>query len=198
MLAQEESRLLDHDYVGTEHVLLGLLREGEGVAARALDALAVSHDAVRAAVQASSGEGPGSPDGHPFTPRAKKSLELALREALELGHNYIGTEHLLLGIVREGESMAMRILLDLHVDGPAVRAKVMELLRGYESPSTPRLSPVGGPTCPGCGTRLEGRLGAKAMAATSDDGDGVVAMTMIYCRGCGRGLGAFPGASPPI
>jgi ATP-dependent Clp protease ATP-binding subunit ClpA len=102
VLAQEEARLLNHNYIGTEHILLGLIHEGEGVAAKALESLGISLEAVRNQVEEIIGQGGSSPSGHiPFTPRAKKVLELSLREALQLGHNYIGTEHILLGLIRE-------------------------------------------------------------------------------------------------
>ena len=104
VLAQEEARMLNHNYIGTEHILLGLIHEGEGVAAKALESMNISLDAVREQVQEIIGQGQAAPTGHiPFTPRAKKVLELSLREALQLGHNYIGTEHILLGLIREGE-----------------------------------------------------------------------------------------------
>ena len=104
VLAQEEARMLNHNYIGTEHILLGLIHEGEGVAAKALESLGISLEAVREQVEEIIGQGQQAPSGHiPFTPRAKKVLELSLREALQLGHNYIGTEHILLGLIREGE-----------------------------------------------------------------------------------------------
>ena len=107
VLAQEEARMLNHNYIGTEHILLGLIHEGEGVAAKALESLSISLDGVREQVQEIIGQGQQAPSGHiPFTPRAKKVLELSLREALQLGHNYIGTEHILLGLIREGEGVA--------------------------------------------------------------------------------------------
>mgnify|MGYP005843701227 FL=1 len=131
VLAQEEARALKHNYIGTEHLLLGLLREEEGVAARVLDALDVSVEEVRAAVVRIVGSGEESPQGQiPFTPRAKKVLELALREALSLGHNYIGTEHILLGLVREDEGVAARILLDLDAESEKIRNEVMRTLSG--------------------------------------------------------------------
>jgi len=131
VLAQEEARALKHNYIGTEHLLLGLLREEEGVAARVLDALEVSVEEVRAAVVRIVGSGEESPQGQiPFTPRAKKVLELALREALSLGHNYIGTEHILLGLVREDEGVAARILLDLDAEPEKIRNEVMRTLSG--------------------------------------------------------------------
>jgi ATP-dependent Clp protease ATP-binding subunit ClpC len=130
VLAQEEARTLNHGYIGTEHILLGLLREPQGVAARALEALGVSLTAARAEVEQMIGRGEGMPDGHiPFTPRAKKVLELSLREALTLEHNYIGTEHILLGLIREQEGVAAQALSKLGVGESQVRAKVLELLR---------------------------------------------------------------------
>ena len=114
VLAQEEARLLNHNYIGTEHILLGLIHEGEGVAAKALESLGISLEAVRAQVEEIIGQGQSAPTGHiPFTPRAKKVLELSLREALQLGHNYIGTEHILLGLIREGEGVAAQVLVKL-------------------------------------------------------------------------------------
>jgi ATP-dependent Clp protease ATP-binding subunit ClpA len=128
-LAQEEARLLRHNYVGTEHLLLGLLYEGEGIAARALGSLGISLEAVRARVEEIIGRGQTTPSGHiPFTPRAKKVLELSLREALQFGHNYIGTEHLLLGLLREGEGVAAQVLAGFGTDHARVRELVQELL----------------------------------------------------------------------
>ena len=131
VLAQEEARVLRHNYIGTEHLLLGLLREADGVAARVLGTLEVSLEEVRGEVQRIVGEGEHEAQGQiPFTPRAKKVLELALREALSLGHNYIGTEHILLGLVRESEGVAARILTELEVDADRVRQEVMRVLAG--------------------------------------------------------------------
>ena len=131
VLAQEEARSLKHNYIGTEHLLLGLLREEEGVAARVLESLEVSVEEVRAAVVRIVGSGEESPQGQiPFTPRAKKVLELALREALSLGHNYIGTEHILLGLIREDEGVAARMLLDLDAEPDKIRNEVMRMLSG--------------------------------------------------------------------
>jgi len=135
VLAQEEARLLNHSYIGTEHILLGLIHEGEGVAAKALESLSISLDAVRAQVEEIIGQGGSSPSGHiPFTPRAKKVLELSLREALQLGHNYIGTEHILLGLLREGEGVATQVLVKLGADLGKVRQQVIQLLSGYQGP----------------------------------------------------------------
>ncbi|WP_334143923.1 Clp protease N-terminal domain-containing protein, partial [Rhabdothermincola sp.] len=135
VLAQEEARLLNHNYIGTEHILLGLIHEGEGVAAKALESLGISLEAVRSQVEEIIGQGGSSPSGHiPFTPRAKKVLELSLREALQLGHNYIGTEHILLGLIREGEGVAAQVLVKLGADLSRVRQQVIQLLSGYAGP----------------------------------------------------------------
>ncbi len=135
VLAQEEARLLNHNYIGTEHILLGLIHEGEGVAAKALESLGISLEAVRNQVEEIIGQGGTSPSGHiPFTPRAKKVLELSLREALQLGHNYIGTEHILLGLIREGEGVAAQVLVKLGADLSRVRQQVIQLLSGYSGP----------------------------------------------------------------
>jgi len=131
VLAQEEARMLNHNYIGTEHILLGLVHEGEGSAAKALESLGISLEGVRAQVQEIIGRGQLTPTGHiPFTPRAKKVLELSLREALQLGHNYIGTEHILLGLIREGEGVAAQVLVKLGADLPRVRQQVTALLSG--------------------------------------------------------------------
>jgi ATP-dependent Clp protease ATP-binding subunit ClpA len=133
VLAQEEARLLNHNYIGTEHILLGLAREGDGVAAKALESLEISLEAVRQQVEQIIGRGKQAPSGHiPFTPRAKKVLELSLREAHHLGHNYIGTEHILLGLIREGEGVAAQVLVDLGADLNRVRQQVIELLAGRD------------------------------------------------------------------
>ncbi len=133
VLAQEEARMLNHNYIGTEHILLGLIHEGEGVAAKALESLGISLEAVRQQVEEIIGQGQQAPSGHiPFTPRAKKVLELSLREALQLGHNYIGTEHILLGLIREGEGVAAQVLVKLGADLNRVRQQVIQLLSGYQ------------------------------------------------------------------
>jgi ATP-dependent Clp protease ATP-binding subunit ClpC len=132
VLAQEEARMLNHNYIGTEHILLGLIHEGEGVAAKALESMNISLEAVRNQVTEIIGRGQTAPAGHiPFTPRAKKVLELSLREALQLGHNYIGTEHILLGLIREGEGVAAQVLQKLSADLNRVRQQVIQLLSGY-------------------------------------------------------------------
>jgi ATP-dependent Clp protease ATP-binding subunit ClpC len=134
VLAQEEARLLNHNFIGTEHILLGLIHEGEGVAAKALESLGISLEAVREKVEETIGPAGTSTTGSPpFTPRAKKVLELSLREALQLGHNYIGTEHMLLGLVREGEGVAAQVLVSLGADLSRVRQQVIQLLSGYQA-----------------------------------------------------------------
>jgi ATP-dependent Clp protease ATP-binding subunit ClpC len=144
VLAQEEARMLNHNYIGTEHILLGLIHEGEGVAAKGLESLGISLEAVRAQVEEIIGQGQQAPSGHiPFTPRAKKVLELSLREALQLGHNYIGTEHILLGLIREGEGVAAQVLVKLGADLNRVRQQVIQLLSGYQGKETVA---QGGPT----------------------------------------------------
>jgi ATP-dependent Clp protease ATP-binding subunit ClpC len=143
VLAQEEARMLNHNYIGTEHILLGLIHEGEGVAAKALESLGISLEAVRSQVEEIIGQGQQAPSGHiPFTPRAKKVLELSLREALQLGHNYIGTEHILLGLIREGEGVAAQVLVKLGADLNKVRQQVIQLLSGYQGKET---ATAGGP-----------------------------------------------------
>ncbi len=133
VLAQEEARLLNHDYIGTEHLLLGLIHEGEGVAARALESLGISLEDVRRNVEEMVPRGQHELSGHiPFTPRAKKVLELSLRESQQLGHDYIGTEHILLGLIREGEGVAAQVLVNLGADLNRVRQQVLQLLRGRE------------------------------------------------------------------
>src|ERR1700691_4106036 len=131
VLAQEEARILHHDYIGTEHILLGLIREGEGVAAKALESLGISLEAVRQHVGEITGQSQQAPSGHiPFTPRVKKVLELSLREAQQLGHNYIGTEHILLGLIREDDGVAAQVLVKLGADPGRIRQQVIQLLAG--------------------------------------------------------------------
>ncbi|MFK4082668.1 ATP-dependent Clp protease ATP-binding subunit [Kribbella sp. NPDC020789] len=149
VLAQEEARMLSHNYIGTEHILLGLIHEGEGVAAKALESLGISLEAVRSQVEEIIGQGQQAPSGHiPFTPRAKKVLELSLREALQLGHNYIGTEHILLGLIREGEGVAAQVLVKLGADLNKVRQQVIQLLSGYQGkePTTSGAPTEGAPS----------------------------------------------------
>ncbi len=162
VLAQEEARLLNHNYIGTEHILLGLIHEGEGVAAKAMESLGISLEAVRSQVEEIIGQGGSSPSGHiPFTPRAKKVLELSLREALQLGHNYIGTEHILLGLIREGEGVAAQVLVKLGADLSRVRQQVIQLLSGY--------SGSGGGSAPGGSSE---KAGATAGGSGGDSPSG--------------------------
>ena len=164
VLAQEEARQLSHSYIGTEHVLLGLIHEGEGVAAKALESLGISLEAVRGQVEEIIGRGGSAPSGHiPFTPRAKKVLELSLREALQLGHNYIGTEHILLGLIREGEGVAAQVLVKLGADLSRVRQTVIQLLSGYQGPQGGKES--AGATAGGGGTseKESGQAGSAVL-----------------------------------
>jgi ATP-dependent Clp protease ATP-binding subunit ClpC len=164
VLAQEEARLLNHSFIGTEHILLGLIHEGEGLAAKALESLGISLEAVREKVEETIGPAGTAPTGSPpFTPRAKKVLELSLREALQLGHNYIGTEHMLLGLVREGEGVAAQVLQSLGADLPRVRQQVIQLLSGYQGretvgastgPSSSESGPSGSPVLDQFGRNL--------------------------------------------
>src|SRR3954467_8107153 len=162
VLAQEEARILKHNYIGTEHILLGLLREEEGLAARVLESLDITVERVRAQVVRIVGSGEEVTSGQiPFTPRAKKVLELALREALSLGHNYIGTEHILLGLVRENNGVAARILLDFDADSEKIRN---ELIRMLARPRRRRQGPGAG--AGGAGGRARGSR-ARARRARS-------------------------------
>jgi ATP-dependent Clp protease ATP-binding subunit ClpC len=146
VLAQEEAARLNHNYIGTEHLLLGLLQEGDGVAARALESLGISLEAARQQVGEIIGRGKKSPSGHiPFTPRAKKVLELSLRESRQLGHSYIGTEHILLGLIREGEGVAAQVLGRLGADQNRVRRQVIELLHGGQGEAAQAVQQPGGP-----------------------------------------------------
>jgi ATP-dependent Clp protease ATP-binding subunit ClpC len=142
VLAQQEARMLNHNYIGTEHILLGLIREGDGVAAKALMTMGISLDAVRQAVEDIIGRGTQLPsEGHiPFTPRSKKVLELSLREARQLGADYIGTEHILLGLIREADGVAAQVLVNSGVDLNRARQQVIELLRGRPERHTPSSS----------------------------------------------------------
>jgi ATP-dependent Clp protease ATP-binding subunit ClpC len=207
VLAQEDARLLNHNYIGTEHILLGLVHEGDGVAARALTSLDISLEAVRIKVEQIIGRGQAAPTGHiPFTPRAKKVLELSLREALQLGHNYIGTEHILLGLVREGEGVAAQVLVALGADLARVRQAVLSLLEGYVAGPSPEPSGEGevgvftelapemaateqagrAPTCPNCFAALDETLAVRVVTAHGDEPG---AVKVAYCNQCGVALG---------
>ena len=160
VLAQEEARMLNHNYIGTEHILLGLIQEGEGVAAKALESMGISLEDVRGEVEAIIGHGTQPHNGHiPFTPRAKKVLELSLREGLQMGHKYIGTEFLLLGLIREGEGVAAQVLTKLGADLPRVRQQVIQLLSGYEGNQGDKPEASSGPVGAGTGAQNPGRQG---------------------------------------
>jgi ATP-dependent Clp protease ATP-binding subunit ClpC len=205
VLAQEESRMLNHNHIGTEHILLGLLREEEGVAAKALESLKISLGEVRGDVGKIIGEGQAVPPGHiPFTPRAKKVLELSLREALQSGHNFIGTEHILLGLMREGEGAAAQVLQKRGADLKRVRQTVIQLVSGYEGgvaepvrsasrhASEPTSEAVSGspedfPTCPSCFAPLAETLTARMLDVNVDEESAQV--KIAYCGRCGAALG---------
>ncbi len=156
VLAQEEAKRLNHDYVGTEHILLGLIHEGEGVAAKALESLGISLDAVRQQVEEIIGQGQQAPSEHlPFTPRAKKVMELSLREALQLGHDYIGTEHILLGLIREGDGVAAQVLIRLGADLNRVRQQVIAVLYQSKEPRLARRPAEEGAPLPEVQARLD-------------------------------------------
>jgi ATP-dependent Clp protease ATP-binding subunit ClpC len=206
VLAQEEARLLNHAFIGTEHLLLGLIDEGHGVAAAALDSLGLSLEEVRTKVEETRVPGKVSTaSSPPFTPRAKKVFGLSLREATQLGHNYIGTEHLLLGLLREGEGVAAQVLVSLGIDLGLVRQRVFELMSGTLVGSAPRSDRPARPpsrtkvvpTCPQCGADLVEaarfrRIGVKA----SDEGDPAISIEIVYCRQCGVALGTFKSEQP--
>jgi ATP-dependent Clp protease ATP-binding subunit ClpC len=201
VLAQEEARMLNHNYIGTEHILLGLVHEGEGVAARALGSMSISLEAIRREVQEAIGQGQAAPTGHiPFTPRAKKVLELSLREALQLGHNYIGTEHILLGLVREGEGVAAQVLEKLGASLDRVRLAVIQLLSGYPGGPGQETWPIEEPTtaepiCPSCRRPLEISLGYRTVTArpAEEDEGQEMPVRVAYCTGCGRAIGTSLG-----
>jgi ATP-dependent Clp protease ATP-binding subunit ClpC len=141
VLAQESARMLNHNYIGTEHILLGLIQEGEGVAAKALESLGVRLDTVRDQVQEIIGRGQQTPSGTlPFTPRTKKALDLSLQEALQLGHDYVGAEHILLGLIHEGRGVAAQVLVKHHIDLDRTRQRVIQLLSDRQEPFHPEAS----------------------------------------------------------
>jgi ATP-dependent Clp protease ATP-binding subunit ClpC len=199
-LAQEEARLLNHNFIGTEHILLGLIHEGEGVAAKALESLGIRLEAVREKVEETIGPTGTSTSGSPpFTPRSKKVLELSLREALQLGHSYIGTEHILLGLVREGEGVAAQVLVGLGADLSRVRQQVIGLLSGSQVPA-PEAKGRGGPApaaplrCSRCGAGLSesARYCNLEVLPAEDEakpGQGPLSVTVLYCGRCGTLLG---------
>jgi ATP-dependent Clp protease ATP-binding subunit ClpC len=189
VLAQEEARRLNHNYIGPEHILLGLIHEGQGVAAKALESLGISLDAVRQQVEEIIGQGQQAPSGKiPFTPRAKKVLELSLREAQQLKHNYIGTEHILLGLIREGDGVPAQVLVKLGVDLNRVRQQVIELLHGHQAkePVSARSSEGELRLLPAVKTRLEAveqRLTAiEQRVGTGPDTSGLDEEIARVCR----------------
>jgi ATP-dependent Clp protease ATP-binding subunit ClpC len=207
VLAQEEARMLNHNQIGTEHLLLGLVHEHDGVAGKTLTSLEISLEDVRREVEEIIGQGRAVPVGHiPFTPRAKKVLELSLREALQLGHNYIGTEHILLGLIREGEGVAAQVLQKLGADPNRVRQTVIQLLGPataeavggaeyadvtYErtESSAPSSEPLtDAPTCPNCFGALDETLAVRVLETTADDEP--FSVKIAYCIRCGVALGA--------
>jgi ATP-dependent Clp protease ATP-binding subunit ClpC len=200
VLAQDEARLLNHNFIGTEHLLLGLAREDDGVAAKALASLGIRLDAVRQKVAETAWPaGTSSTSSPPFTPRAKRVLELSLREALQLGHNYIGTEHILLGLVREGDAVAAQVLVGLGADLARVRQQVLDLLgaspaHGAAQQAGAAFAAPVGPRCGRCGAGLAGSLRyASAEARPADEqaeqGRGTLSVTVFYCGHCGAVLG---------
>jgi ATP-dependent Clp protease ATP-binding subunit ClpC len=207
-LAQDEARLLNHGFIGTEHLLLGLIHEGEGVAAKALDSLGVSLEAARAKVTEIIGRGGTAPSGSPpFTPRSKRVLELALREAKQLSHNYIGTEHLLLGLVREGEGVAAQVLISLDADLGRVRQRVIEVMSGYSGnvgTGDRALSAARGranlsPLCPQCRADLvEAARFRRITVASGPTGDHQepISIEVVYCSGCGTTFELFKSEPP--
>jgi ATP-dependent Clp protease ATP-binding subunit ClpC len=201
VLAQEEARLLNHNYIGTEHILLGLVREGEGVAAQALTSMSIELDAVRGKVEEIIGQGQAAPTGHiPFTPRAKKVLELSLREALQLSHNYIGTEHILLGLLREGEGVAAQVLQTLGAELDRVRQAVIRLLgeKGQGPSAGPHEEVEGegglpGPRCPRCNADLAVFATYRTITVPDEEESAGRKAAFVFCRSCSYTLGMLPG-----
>jgi ATP-dependent Clp protease ATP-binding subunit ClpC len=192
VFAQEEARLLNHNYIGTEHLLLGLIREDEGVAAKALQVFGVSLTNVRSHIEDSIGSGV-APSGHvPFTPRSKTVLALSLREARQLGHDYIGTEHILLGLVREGEGVAAQLLVTFAGDLDRVREQTVHMLAGSNAESTTASRELGdAPRCNRCGAGLASSAAyrvVEAQGAAPDDE--VIRFVVVYCSACGFALGS--------
>jgi ATP-dependent Clp protease ATP-binding subunit ClpC len=199
VLAQEEARLLNHSFIGTEHILLGLIRENDGVAARALLRCGITVEATRRAVEETVGAAGEPPSGSPpFTPRVKKVLELSLREALQLGHSYIGTEHLLLGLIREGDGVAVTIIQNLGADLGQLRQEVIALMSGVtedlgeEGEGRNPAAHADPPRCPRCRAGLSEEARYKVVEVPADDqeaDEGGLSVTVIYCNRCGTALG---------
>jgi ATP-dependent Clp protease ATP-binding subunit ClpC len=200
VLAQDEARALNHNYIGTEHLLLGLLREEDGLGARVLQSLDITLGEVRAQVARIVGQGETVPPGQiPFTPRAKKVLELSMREALALGHNYIGTEHILLGLMRENEGVACRILLDFDADADKIRAEVIRLLGGPAVFGTEAVAAAGGltmesdvmPLRPHRPARRRGAMPRRTFTYATRSGPSMLLGWLLF--GGALGIGIFLG-----
>jgi ATP-dependent Clp protease ATP-binding subunit ClpA len=207
--AQDEARLLNHSFIGTEHILLGVIRERDGMGAEALRRLGVSFEVVRGKIVEIVGMSGGAPTGSPpFTPRAKKVLELSLREALQLDHSYIGTEHILLGLAREGDGVAARVLADLGVDLLRVRQVVNDLMTGgsetqserpfeEQDPTTTHDEPPRDPSCPGCSALLSETARFRTLSIPADDQRAdPISLFVVYCRQCGTTLHMFNHQDP--
>jgi len=207
MLAREEARLLNHSFIGTEHLLLGMIHEGEGVAAKALESLGVELEPVRERVRETIAIPVDLTEtGIPFTPRSKTVLEYSLREALQMGHNYIGTEHILLGLIREGDGVGMHGLQALGIDPPRVRQEVIQLLSGYQESNVRERTRVSATTepgfrtaglCPGCRADLRDvlRYSSMTVAPTSPESPPLT-VEAVFCGLCGASLGMFK-VEPP-
>jgi ATP-dependent Clp protease ATP-binding subunit ClpC len=196
VFAQDEARLLNHNYIGTEHLLLGLLAEGKGAAAQTLAALRIELPAVRARVEQIIGRGPQPVAGHlPFTPRAKKVLELAMREAMHPEARPIGTEHILLGLVREGEGVAMQILQEYGLTDGQIRSVILRVLDGTRAEEASRqvLAPseagpswVAGPSCSWCSRPLEDTLMYRTLSVPGAEAEAEpIPLVVLFCRACG-------------
>ena len=203
VLAQEEARGLDHNFIGTEHILLGLLAESDGVAARALRGIGIDLAMARVRVEEIIGRGQGVPRGHaPMTPRAKKVFEYSLREALELKHNYIGTEHLLLGLLREGEGVACTVLTQLGVSFDIARDAVIDILGGSrtknggwfgyarpsDSPDVTVEGQSGEPLCPVCQAKLIESASYRVLEVAEHGGEGHRRVLFLFCLRCGTAI----------
>ena len=188
VLAQAEARRLRHNFIGTEHLLLGLLAEEDGLAAKALNSVGVTLEATRQTVAEMVGPATETVASPPFTPRSKKVLEEALREALQLGQNYIGTEHILLGLLRQGDGVGAQAIGQLGVELSQVRRAVIEML---SAPEFGQITAAGmvGPYCPYCGAPLAKTARAKRLSIPIDDEDGHADVVLVYCEGCGRTTG---------
>lgn len=208
VFAQAEARMLNHDYIGTEHLLLGVLREGESIGAHALTAAGVSLESARRQLEDIIGAGDAPPTGHiPFTPRAKKVLRLSLEEAQQLGHLYVGAEHLLLGLIREGTGVAAQIIVKLAGDLDRVRGSVVDGLRAEPTEGVPRSRAFERtmavtisaeedsgewPLCPVCRASLHETLARATIRARNPDADDRSPMVIAYCGGCGTAVGPQP------